>query len=440
MNMIVAALILVLSSHAVWAEDAPRAGQPVVLEWADSLVGMGDPASGIREFVGNVRFRQGNVTVTCDRAVQNVAQNVVDLYGKVVVTQEGLQLRAPIARYDGNQRLATASGNIILLEGRRTIRATSGTYSTATRTATFHDSVSAADDTVLVWSDHAVYHRDSRRTLANGNVVVWDTVRSTRLRGDSVIYNPASHESKAWGNAAAWMWEPGKQDTTLMMADTLHQMGDRARRYHASGNVELISGSLAARCQSLVYDDSSGHTRLLSDPVVWADSTQLIADTIDVEAPGRKVHTITGRTNALLASRTDTLRPSRFDQVCGNLVWLDVKQDTIRQLTAIGDAQSITFSAEEEQADGLARMKSDTIKAYFVDGKPDDIYWLGGIAGEHHPEPLVQGRELSYRVPGFEWRVDRPVYSPLPSRTSQPPTRTLPRVKAGEGALDVKKQ
>jgi hypothetical protein len=297
------------------------------------------------------------------------------------------------------------------------------------------DSVAAFDDTTRVWSDRAVYHRDSRRTEAAGRVVIWDTVQHRRLRGDSVLHDPERDYALALGHAAAWSWDPDSPDTTLIMADTLERFAADGGegRFVAGGSAVLVSGTAAARGAKMWYAEQTGEIRLLGDPVLWADSAQLIADTIDVIAPNRRLQQVVGRTNAIMISRTDTVHAERYDQVSGVQVILEVEADTIRKLTSIGDARSITYQNGEKGGEGLAQFRADTIKAYFEEGKPADIYWLGSVQGEHHPEHLVAGMEGRFRLPGFEWRTDRPRALPIPVPWSPFGGQVEPRVKSGSG-------
>jgi lipopolysaccharide export system protein LptA len=80
MNRLLIAYILMVSIAplGMMAQDDTGPQLPIVLEFADSLVGRGTTETEERAFLGNVRFRQGNVTVRADRAVQHVGANRVD--------------------------------------------------------------------------------------------------------------------------------------------------------------------------------------------------------------------------------------------------------------------------------------------------------------------------------------------------------------------------
>lgn len=426
MKVFLVIVALMFSMGSVSAQEASAGPQlPIVLQWADSLVGMGNAGADVKEFLGNVRFTQGNVTVKCDRAVYDNATNRAKLFGNVIITQEGMVLKTPHATYDGNTFIAEADGGVKITHDSSTISSQSGTYSTKSHLATFHDSVHVLDDTLELWSDSATYNRDSKVCSAWGRVVAHDTVEKAWMRSDSLYYDRSTRNVHMAGNAAMWSCKE-KEDTLFLIADSIDALQGEHARYIGTGNVELVKGQVAARADSMDYDDDIGLIHLYRNPTVWSDSMQLLADSIIITAPKRKLELIKGYGLAFMVSRSDSVRPERYDQVSGDSISLYVYQDTVRQLFSIGNAKSITWRVEEDEPQGMAQFASDTIKANFTDGTPDNIYWLGAVQGEHHPENVASQRIATYVLPGFFWRTDRPQQRALPLPYSEAPSRTLP--------------
>ena len=90
----------------------------------------------------------------------------------------------------------------------------------------------------------------------------------------------------------------------------------------------------------MVYVTDPGRIDLLGHPILWSDSMLIVADTIIADVPDKTLRSVVGLTKAILVSRTDTLYPDRFDQIGGDVVLLSIDHDTVRQLSAIGNAQS----------------------------------------------------------------------------------------------------
>jgi|GEM_PF-454557 len=387
--------------------------EPIILEYADSLVGSGGPGYGIREFWGNVRFRHGNVTVSCDHAIHNPALNSVMLRGRAVIRQQDLRIEAPEAKYDGNTSIATAWGGIAVFDGNRTIRSRSGDYAMKSTIGVFRDSVVAWNDSGVVWSDIAWLNRSTNRTTASGHVVLIDTLSRFIASADSLDNNLQARYSRLIGNSTAWTWKEGGSDTMQIDADTLNRsMADN--RIAARGRASILGASVAARGNSISYAAADSVITIEHDPVIWADSSQLYAHIITLHILHQHLDRVVGTGEAFLVSRTDTLRPDRYNQVAGDYITLLFTDAELRELIAVGNARSITFGGEQENGDGVALFQADTIKAYTRDNELSDVFWLGAVEGEHHPEPVIQQKTEPYRLTDFRWRTDVPVSKPLP--------------------------
>jgi lipopolysaccharide assembly outer membrane protein LptD (OstA) len=111
---------------AMFAAFQLRAGaqqdRVVVLENADSLVGLVIDGQDARELIGNVRLAQGNVRISCDRALQFIKSGIVNLNGKVAVTDDSLTLTSPRGTYHRDSRRAEAFEKVRLTDGRMTSR------------------------------------------------------------------------------------------------------------------------------------------------------------------------------------------------------------------------------------------------------------------------------------------------------------------------------
>ena len=423
-RIIIWLLLIVGLSAALNAQESDGPALPIILDHADSIIGSGPIETGTREFIGHVRFTQGNVTVECDRALHNVAANAVELFSNVRIQQRGLVLTAPYVAYSGMTNLAHAPRGLTVRERGATIEARQGTYSTVSHVVVFRDSV-VASDSVLVWADTLVYDRDRDTTSARGNVLIVDSIQRTVARSMYAYRDPARRILRLERAACLWQWSV--PDTSRAIGDTLVLAADRILStqqesgavYYATSRVSMTRGNVAARCDSLVVDRQGGRSEFHGTPVVWSDSMQLHADTIIALAENDELRSVVGRGSAILVSQTDSLRLDRIDQIAGDVVELTVWQDTLRRLEAYGDAQSITFRSEEQRGEGLAKVASDSIRVFFEEGQLSNVVWLGGVEGEHHPEGIVADKASTYRLPQFRWRTDRPHARPLPARPSQ---------------------
>lgn len=412
--LIVLLLTFGIAPRTVLAQDETGPQLPIVLEHADSLVGRGASETEERAFLGHVRFRQGNVTVQADKAVQYLTSNRVDLVGRVRVTQGSLVIEAPAITYDGATTIAVARNGVLVRDGARTVRSSTARYSATTHMVRFGGNVRLQDDSIRLVADSLDYDRNTDRRVAWGHVAMANHDGSSWLLGDSAVQDVRQRATTVDGNARIWQHKDGDSvfvQANRLVSESLPADGERDTQEAlvAIGDVRIVRGTLAARADSLLYSEAAGMMHLHRDPVVWSDSSMLRANAITILAQKRKVRTIAGIGDAFMTSRSDTLRPDRFDQLRGDSIIFLIDQDTVRTVQAVGNTQSLYFGSDDGEPQGLAQFASDTTTILFEQGTPDDVIWLGGIRGEHHPESVVAGRPSTYRLPGFLWREDRPV-------------------------------
>ena len=82
----------------------------------DSLTGKIVNGENVREIFGNVVITQGDVKITCDRAIQFLRKNEVELFGDVEVLQDTVRLLTDAGYYYGNDKIAYSDTGIIMHE------------------------------------------------------------------------------------------------------------------------------------------------------------------------------------------------------------------------------------------------------------------------------------------------------------------------------------
>lgn len=406
-------LHLLLLPGLLLSQDGAGPGIPIILEHADSIVGSGAFESSVRTFYGNVRFQQGNVTGRCDRAIHNASANVVELFGNVVIKQGALTMRAPEVRYNGSRYLATAPKGVHVEQEGQIVDARKGEYGTMSHIAAFYGDVVMHDDTVRMNADTMVVDRDADTMLAMGNVVGFDSTENSWFESGWARRNAKSGELMLIGKAQIWNWDEGS-DTLYVSADTLYATRselDSSRSVDARGRASMIRGSTAARAGSIAYADATRTLMLRDQPFVWSDSMAFAAETITATMPGKRLETMRGAGKAILISKVPKTLAQRYDQIAGDEIDLAFERDSLRSILSRGSAQSVTYKGEGPEQEGLAKVACDSIRASFDQGQLSDVFWLGGIAGEHHPEQLVTGREQQFLLPSFQWRSDRPLWT-----------------------------
>ncbi len=402
---------MILATFAVFALQAgAQQDRVVVLENADSLVGLVIEGQDARELIGNVRLAQGNVRISCDRALQFIKSGTVNLTGKVVVTDDSLTLTSPRGTYHRDSRRAEAFEKVRLTDGRMDLTAEFGEYLIESRTAFFRSRVRVRDSASVVTADSLVFYRDSRRSIATGNVRVESPSDRILILGGRLEHDPDRGVNRMTVDPVLLQTDTtgGVSDTLIVRSLVMESIRDTLPRLVAIDSVRILRGELSAISGRAVFFTQGDSILLRGSPVVWYQDSQTTGDSIDVALESRSLREVFVMGNALTLSRADSLRPSRYNQLAGETLRMQFDRRRLHTIRADVRAMSIYFAYEDTAANGVTTSTGDRITLLFDEGRVRSIGIIGGVEGEYHPEPLVAGRETEFRVPGFLLRLDRP--------------------------------
>jgi lipopolysaccharide export system protein LptA len=526
------------------SDDGVQQNQPLFLQ-AEKLVGNQTEAGLVRELSGNVVLTQGNVTVTCRRAVHYVERNRADLFGNVVMTQGAVTMKAAEAIYDGAARQIFGSGGVSLVDCNSVLTARSGIYSITQKIARFFRQVRIDNDSLLIYCDTLEHRRINQESYATGNVVAVSKKSSVVLHGDSLAHFPAERytrlarrplspqpmvsqidtvftdggapdsiasnarqmSAKKADNRAFGDNRRFRLDTLCIAGDVLEAFRSDGELYRATGEVQTTRRNFAGRSARADYEKILHRIRLLpyiviseqtaatlhssaativyssttanirsrrvdvakdanvsslgassevssedsakrisddanasfgassnargvssSRPRVWLDSTQLrSADSIIAFIKDKRLERLQAFGGAFAATKNDTARQDRIDQLAGEAISITLERDTVQSIVAEEKAFNVYFVLSEaenaaQEPDGAVRNAADTIKILFSGGKVETIIWRGKVEGEYTPEHIAQKQLDALKLPGFEWMEDKPVLQrkPVPAESRFP--------------------
>lgn len=419
--------------------------QPVALKNADSLVGVALSNIGEkRNFIGNVVFEQGNIIISCDTAIQYVDANNVELSGNVIIRQNLMTIKSPHIYYKGNDKKAIADRYIEILDTTNLLKAKSGTYNFNNKVAEFFDSVTLENDSLLIFSDHLINNTGTDQSFANGNVKVFGRKARTALISDTLIHKPRESFVLAYGNAGFFFIDtlqkakrpedyPGewhlksqdernrlmqmKLDTLAIISKTI--FGNQAKGqelYQFLDSVEIYKGNMLSKCSKADYFKSGDSLVLTGQPIVWYDSLQLFADTINCIFPDRKIRSIKLINNSFAVSHSDTLGLGRIDQISGKNIDIHFQNDSINCLISKSQAKSLYFMTDESGETGAQSSGADTITIFFESNEVKNIHWRSAAFIDFYPEQIFPEDLKSLYLPRFRISEDKPKRKKFPNQ------------------------
>lgn len=383
----------------------------IVLKNADVFTGRNVNGEDIREFAGNVHLVHGNVKVWCDRAVQHLSRNEVELTGRVKVIRDTVTLTARKGVYYGDSKMAVCEDGVRLETKHVVLLADYGTYFTEEKKAWFHSRVRVIDSTTTIFSDELTYLEKERKSIAIRNVRITNAGNNMQIFGDYLEHYDETRFSKVTGQP--WLMQidtssKGEIDTLAVKSVVMESYDDSTKRLVATDSVAMARGHLAVRCGWAKYLTKNEIIELRREPVVWYEDNQATGDSIVLRLTHNKLQMalILGRAFAL--SLSDSAFPARYNQLTGRKIQMEFAEDKLRSMAVDRNAISLYYLYDGREPNGCNRTSGDAITMTFLHGKIDMIRIIKGIEGTYYPENMVAKRESVYNLDGFILRHDRP--------------------------------
>jgi len=435
MKRTLASLMLVLTTGLVVTAQEQRV---IELRSAQRLEGRVENGENVRELIGDVHFVQrtaegGMVFVWCDRGLQYLDRNRIDLSGRVRIVRDSMVITAPDGTYDGNTRQMQARNGVRLIRGRMVLTARRGDYWADTRIARFVGQVVLVDSTTTVRCEDLTYFEDEGRSVAVKDVHVYESVNATDVYGDSLIHIDSTGYSVVMGRARLVRIDTsgsGIIDTMVVASRLLHSYRETTQRFVAEDLVRVVRADLSARCGRAFLEGGQERVRLESSPIVWSAENQITGDSMTIHLEQRRLRSLYVKGKAMAVSQADSVRTNRFHQLTGREMTLYFAEKALERVVVERNATSLYYIYDDEAPNGVNRSSGDRIVIDLADGATERIHIAGGVQGTYIPERLIVGQEAEQNLDGFFWRTDRPlryglsIIDPIPAMPGVPQATT----------------
>ncbi|HLB00733.1 MAG TPA: OstA-like protein [Bacteroidota bacterium] len=399
----------------------PLRAQPgdnlIILNHADSLIGMVIGGEEARQLVGNVQFTQGSVVLNCSKAIQYLKSNKVYFEGMVQVRDDSIRMVGQRAVYFPATRTVEAFDRVLLADRTTTLQARYGTYSAADRRAYFRDNVVVADTSMLLTAWEAFYDRDAQVLTADGGVRIEDEARGIVTFSDRFENDRAKKYSRWTGHPRIAQSTRGggaaPAETLYVSGTTIESYQDTLSRLVVSDSVRIFRDGLAGTAGLVVFHPDGDSISMYRSPYLWYDSGgegehQISGDSVSMTLRDNYPDRVRVMGGAVAASETSPAMPARHNQLAGQEIILYFDSTRIRQIDVMRTATSLYYLFENGHPNGLNTSSGRSLRILFSGGRPISINLAESVEGRYIPERLLAGNEREYDIPGFRWRTDRP--------------------------------
>jgi lipopolysaccharide export system protein LptA len=420
----------------------------------DSLVGKVVNGESIREIYGNVKLTQGNVIITCNKAVQFLLKNDAVLTGNVIVKRDSLTITTSKGFYYGDERKTRSTSRIYLDDKKVILAADSGEYYFDEDRAFFQSNVSLDDSVMHLISDELIYYQKEDRAVSIGNVKIVDS--SNEIKADSLEHFRSSKTSIADGHVRIRSLENNSRifgdhledypqrkytlinenplymqfdstysaddeliiDTLLIKAQLMEAFRDTVNIFKALESVKIVKGDFASLNDYTLFlrDDDIIITKKLSgksnQPVLWYMNSQLSGDSITIYIADKKINRLDVNSNAFMLSQNKKYS-FRYDQTSAKDINLFFADNKLNRANFTESVLSIYFLYEDELANGLTKSSAKNVTIVFEKNEVSEVRLYGSPQSDYYPENQVTGNEKSFTLPVFKFYNNRPVKEDL---------------------------
>lgn len=117
-RLFIVAILVFFSSSIIFAQEK----KTIVIEHSDFADSNESEIPGASILSGNVRVSHDGINLTCNKAYHFKTQNVIKAFGNVQMVQgDTLYMNSKYAEYNGNTKLATAAGNVVMRDPQMTL-------------------------------------------------------------------------------------------------------------------------------------------------------------------------------------------------------------------------------------------------------------------------------------------------------------------------------
>ncbi len=377
--------------------------------------GFYDTGRNIAEFRSNAQYQRGEQLAVADTIRYDGQEKAYDLRGNAIFTEGEREATGDVIRYEeeldrtsirGNGRYRDAEqdiqGDEIIYDAKREV------YSTRGRTR-------ISDPPQILEANQVDYSEELGMGLALGDVIWQDTAANLAIRCDTAEYDRQRDYLKAFGgrNGRPLLITLLDGDSLFMASDTLLSLRadslgqdslgqDSARQLRAYHDVRIYKSDLQALCDSLVYSTTDSIFRLFREPLVWSDTSQFYADTVNIQLVNDQIDRIYLRQNAFIVNSPDEIL---FNQVKGKFITAVFRKNELRRMDVNGNAESVYYAIDDSKKYvGVNKTVCSEMVLYFGDNEVEKIKFMNQPKAQMLP--MGQANHEQLKLEGVRWDTD----------------------------------
>ena len=333
--------------------------------------------------------------------------NKFQAFSKVTVTNKDSKLISNHLDYYTNSGIAKLYGPSTITSDVNSIYTEKGHYNSKSNISHFVKNSKIFYNERIIEGDSLYYNKNSDFASATGNIKVTDTINKMVVKGGYAEYYKALDSIFIIKKPVA---------ISIMDTDSLYIHGKKLlitgrvdeRLIRAFHKVKFFKSDLQGKCDSLVANEKTGLTKLLTNPVMWAQGNQITGDTIHLisNPKTQKLDSLKILSNAFMIQKDE----EGYSQLKGKNMYGKFEENKLKWLDVVGNSEVVFYIRDENQKlVGISKMESS--KNIFItldNNEIDTIDFIEKPDGNTYPPSKLPEEKKLLR--GFIWREnERPL-------------------------------
>ncbi|SDQ59297.1 OstA-like protein [Flagellimonas zhangzhouensis] len=265
-------------------------------------------------------------------------------------------------------------------------------------------------DQKIIEGDSLYFDKASEFASATNNIKITDTINNGVIRAHYAEVHKAKDSVFATKRAVSISLV--QKDSLYMHGDTLMVTGKEEERVlRAFRNAKFYKTDLSGKCDSIHFDEATGITQLIKDPVLWNVDNQITGDSIhlisDMETD--KLDSLKVIENAFIIS-LDTISGTGYNQAKGINLYGKFIENELKIIDLVQNTEVIYYVYnDDEELVGIDKTICSKIRLLMANNDIEDITFFVDPDGDIFPESdlPIESRKLK----GFVWRGDERIMS-----------------------------
>lgn len=369
--------------------------------------GFYETIDNLAEFRENAQYFGSSRKARADTIAYDGRVKEYNLKGHAQMENESQYARALRIKYQEPTDKLSLLGNAEFRDSTRHITANSIFYDGKNETYSTRGRSIIVDEGRILEASQVDYEQETGMGIATGEVIWRDTAEQLTIVCDTAAYKKESGYLRATGGKLGrpYLINVLEGDSLFMAADTLlslekiSQEGDSSRILLAFRDVRVYKSDLQALCDSMAYSSVDSIFHFYGNPIMWSDTSQFVADTLDMQLSKNQIDNIFMRDNALILNSPDELF---FNQIKGKDIRVEFRAGEIHKMYVEGNAETVYYARDESDAYiGVNKTLCSEMILSFGNNQVERIKFI--TSPQSNLKPMQQADHESLKLKGFSW-------------------------------------